>query len=372
MRLKMLLTLAAIFFLLISCSEPTSSDNEEFTVLNEVTIADFEGWKMIKTSDSCLVIAGLDSNLFPGIIKFDINGNKIWESFSSASLDDGNYITSLEETNSHGYLITGTYDYGTRFIMKFNTEGEFLWETEKDELGNWGFIKAVENRNNEIIAVTDYYIRKYDENGNILWTHFFDEGYSYSYDDVDFKVYQVYDCAITPDDDIIITYKSPISDLVKIVFNNEGNYVWGEFYFIDIKTNIKILVDGSQHYLFGVLNDIDEISNLFSISSKNDPEYYHNNSSTYEGINDFSSYINSVTMGDDGGILLTPASETLIKLEGINNYDWSYTVEDLDTNDHLYDAVHIDENKYALIGQKGQSYIDPIRPDTFLRFFQNN
>lgn len=372
MRYILTIIVISTIVLLISCSDSTEPTQEEFTILKEIQMEGYESWKIIKTSDSCIVIGGKKDNK-PGLMKLDIDGNKIWEAHTDTEVRTF-YMSNLEETPCGNFLISGSLPLGDAYIAKYDMNGILIWEkTFGPYISNDAYIKAVENSQNETTIVSRRAVSKYDSNGDIIWGHYFYEDFCYSYDDVDFEVWDVYDCGITPDDQVIVIYKSLISDLVMMVIDSDGNIEWGDYYYIDIETNAKLIINGNYHYIVGSYKDVDRNEYLFSYRNYNYLDGVNPYSTSFEEIGNFYDYIISAKISSSGTILITPMNkEFVISLSDIQNYAWTYNLEDIESLERIYDTIEIDNDKYALIAYKDLVEGDSVNYGTYLRFFQKN
>jgi hypothetical protein len=132
------------------------------------------------------------------IAKYDTNGNLIWtrqvgavggntQGFAIASDTAGNsYVTGYTNVGLSGQTQLGTYDY---FVAKYDTNGNLTWTRQVGAAGGTtqGAGVAVDNDLNVYITggtsvgingqtkigTVDYYIAKYDSNGNLVWTQQF-------------------------------------------------------------------------------------------------------------------------------------------------------------------------------------------------------
>ncbi len=94
-----------------------------------------DGYCVIVTTDSCFAIAAMTESYGEGewdayILKTDFNGNLLWETtFGGASLDLANHI---KETPDGGFIVSGwTMSFGNGvsdgFLLKLDEEGNIEW-----------------------------------------------------------------------------------------------------------------------------------------------------------------------------------------------------------------------------------------------------
>jgi hypothetical protein len=363
MRFKLLMILTAMFLFLNSCSDATGSDDEEFKTINQINFDNFSGWKMIKTSDSCFVVAV--TNPSPGIIKFDLKGNKIWENYYDFNIQSGNFIVHIAETSDKGFLISGRNIPEALFLVKTDQSGNLIWK--EDSIYTVNYRKALENNLGEIVTVTlnspEIKINKYDHDGNIMWSG----NYKCELYDITFPVTQIYDFAISPTNDIYVIYKSyDFSSLVKIIISNEGEYKRGEVYDINCYGGCIFFKD-HNYYIFGGYDafNYDYSSFLYTF----DYTYGHS-SKSFNLSSKFDGYY-SIDFTNDGGLLATD-DDCIVKLDNNFDFDWQYIIDLTATDDSFKSAVELDNDEFLVLGRTEWTENDSIVHGTFLRHMIKN
>ncbi|MEK7568108.1 MAG: hypothetical protein AAB498_00550, partial [Patescibacteria group bacterium] len=175
------------------------------------------------------------------IIKYDKTGNIIW-----SQTYDGGYVPpsnggdlafGVDVDGAGNIYVTGysyngsNYDFWT---MKLNSNGNQLWNRRINYANDYGFGLALDNQNN-VYAVgyvyygnpyyTDYaFIRKYDTNGNIVWSYLLNNPYS-----------GFYDIDIDNNNNLYLggyVYNSTYNnyDFLTIKMDSNGNMIWFKGY----------------------------------------------------------------------------------------------------------------------------------------------
>lgn len=88
---------------------------------------------VVSTSDDGFILAGLSSTVEPYvdvlvILRFDSNGNIIWEKNYSYAQDNNLYIASLAISSDGGLFITGSHFSGGAWIVRTDLQGNILWQ----------------------------------------------------------------------------------------------------------------------------------------------------------------------------------------------------------------------------------------------------
>jgi hypothetical protein len=156
----------------------------------------------VDSSGNCYVTGptdgDLDGNINAGsadifLVKYNVNGNKIWTRQLGTTADDCSYgiavdasrnvyVTGYTEGNLDGNINAGSADI---FLVKYDTNGNKIWTrqlgTDQRDIG-WGVITdsggniyvagyTEGNLDGNINAGSaDIFLVKYDTNGNKLWT----------------------------------------------------------------------------------------------------------------------------------------------------------------------------------------------------------
>jgi len=371
MRFKLLVIIISTVILLISCSDSTEPSNEEFSIIDQKLFENFFANKIIKTSDSCLVMAGNDSSYIPTIIKLDIDGNELWRK-QTQSIDSPTFksnVKSLIETSDKGYL--ALYEsYSDTRLFKFDEGGIIVWEKG---LGSADQVKVSLDLEDNIIIVDRMMVQKLDQNGNVIWYGFYYDEFAYIYDDAQFWVYQVYDSMVRPNGDIVIIYDSPICDLVKIFIDKDGNFIMGDHYYVDIKTNAMLYSEGSYNYIIGCNEDMNEESQVFVMQLYN--YSWDGISDTFSELTGFDDYFESLNKTEKGDILLTSNDNIIMNIDCFHRtLNWYYTIDNLESYEYprSYDAIEINTDHLATIINVGRTINETEFEGTILRLFEKN
>jgi len=371
MKYKLLLLITIISIILTSCSETTEPNNEEFSIVDEILFDNFFANKIIKTSDSCLVMAGNDSNYVPTIMKLDIVGNEIWnlQTYDSVPPYFYNSAKSLIETSDNGYL--ALFEASDTRLFKIDQTGNIVWEKS---FGSPDQVKVSVDSDDNIVIVDRMKVQKLDQNGNVIWFGYYFDEFAYIYDDAQFWVQYVYDSMVRPNGDIVIIYDSPICDLVKIFIDKDGNFIMGDHYYVDIKTNAMLYSEGSYNYIIGCNEDMNEESQVFVMQLYS--YSWDGISETFSELTGFNDYFKSINETESGDILITSANHNIIM-----NFDpfhrvlnWVYYLEDLESYNYpmSYDTVEINTNQFATILYVNRTDNETEFEGTVLRLFEKN
>ncbi|HAQ62769.1 TPA: hypothetical protein DCR49_12405 [Candidatus Delongbacteria bacterium] len=372
MRYKLLLIITIISILITSCSESTEPSNEEFSVIDQKFFKNFFANKIIKTSDSCLVMAGNDSVYTPTIIKLNIEGNELWRK-QIQPIDSPrftNNMNSLVETADKGFLALFESYSDTR-LFKLDGNGNMVWEKK---LGSADQVKVSLDSENNIIIVDRMMVQKLDKNGNVVWYGFYFDEFAYIYGDAQFWVYSVYDSTVKPNGDIVIIYNSPICDLVRIFIDKDGNFISGSHYYVDIKTNAMLYSEGNYNYILGCYEDMNSEKQVFLMQLYN----YSSDgvSNTFAELAGFDDYFESINKTESGDIIVTSHGNIIMNIDCFHpTLNWHYTINDLDSYAYprTYDTIEINTNQFATILYVGRIIGSETEFEgTILRLFQKN
>ena len=122
------------------------------------------------------------------ILKYDSNGNYIWNRTISSNFSDYPYAI-ITDINSNVYVTgqdhkggAGIIDY---YTIKYDTNGNHIWNSTHSNGGLFASSNAIAVDTNENVYVTgqkdngtseDFFTIKYDSNGNELWNATYDGG----------------------------------------------------------------------------------------------------------------------------------------------------------------------------------------------------
>jgi uncharacterized delta-60 repeat protein len=170
-------------------------------------------------------------------IKYDNNGNQLWESRYNGI--DNSYDTPFDlivDANGNAYVtgrslnFSSYYDYTT---IKYDSNGNELWVVHYNGLGgsslDTGEVLALDTNGNVYVSGTsanNYATIKYDANGNEIWV------IRYS----NFAISNVNDMAVDTNDNVYVTGGSRNSstgtgyDYVTLKYDQNGNEIWKAVY----------------------------------------------------------------------------------------------------------------------------------------------
>ena len=153
------------------------------------------GISIHETSDGGYILAA-DTNSFGAglndvlVIKFDQNGNAIWQ--KTYGLSGKDVVSSIKETSDGGYVITGYTDsFGVNeniFVIKVDSSGNIIWQYIYDSNGIDFSEKIIETQDGNYLVIGytlaaggttfDLLVFKLDTNGNILWQKVYDTSFN--------------------------------------------------------------------------------------------------------------------------------------------------------------------------------------------------
>lgn len=201
-------------------------------------------------------------------IKYDKNGEVLWEKYYDVGLRDVSYDVAVDSNDN--VIVTGTTS-GKFFTIKYDKKGNLLW-TDSPSRGNddEAYAVAVDSEDNIIITgrtkiiVYNYYTIKYDKNGKMLWNVMWTNGE----DDVP------YDVAVDSKDNIIVTgFSSNGVDhkgrgdytYYTFKYDKDGKYLW----------HGKWATSYSYAEAYGVTTDLeDNVIVTGFVMEKNNRDYF--------------------------------------------------------------------------------------------------
>ncbi len=264
-------------------------------------------------NDNSILISGVDSSGSNQwvIMKFDTNGNHFWNiTTNPSSGSDRAYSVAVDNNNS--FVVVGTEYVGagggsdTKWrVMKFDTNGNNLWNYTSDMSSQYDLanVVAVDSNNSIVVGGWDaltgstsdnqWRVMKFDTNGNSIWNY--TENISVGLD-------RIYGLALDNNDNVYVNGIDNAPGNLQwhiIKLDSNGNHVW------NISTNPSSLTD--VMYALAV----DSNSNLLS--------------GGYENIGG----------GSDTAL-------RIVKLDSNGNQKWNYTVN-MSIQDIIY-AIAVDKN----------------------------
>lgn len=160
-------------------------------------------------------------------IKYDKNGNAIWEKRYNVGIRDESYDVAVDSKDN--IVIVGTAS-GKYFIIKYDKNGELIW-TNSPSRGNddVAYGVAIDSEDNILITgrtklvVYNYYTLKFDKDGNMLWRAMWTGGE----DDVPYGI------AVDSKDNVIVTGFVMIGNkyhFCTIKSDPDGKIIWDKVY----------------------------------------------------------------------------------------------------------------------------------------------
>ena len=216
------------------------------------------GYDIVETSDKGFIAIGqaIDPHYHGSfyILRIDSIGNKIWEKIFHEERNF-NGLNSMTKTNDGNFIALGTF---LNIIIKFDINGNIIWEKDIGKkfpsYYSVHFYKIINDRDNGFIlcgyASTDYhplyrfgFVIKIDSIGNVLWNKVFD-----NYDSELASIDKTDDNAY-----VVVGYKDyPGYDYYMIKFNDVGilwekSYAYSEY--DDAAFSVK--TDNDGNYIVG-------------------------------------------------------------------------------------------------------------------------
>ncbi|NVM54151.1 MAG: hypothetical protein HWN66_10660 [Candidatus Helarchaeota archaeon] len=135
----------------------------------------------VDQNDNCYLVGSIANDAF--IVKFDANGNEIWNRTWGGAEDDEAYGLVIDSNTNSCYLIGATESFGVSlvdgFIVKYDLNGTQLWnltwggpntdagvDVTVDSFGNC-YAGGLINKSGDLTG--DAILLKYDSDGNQLW-----------------------------------------------------------------------------------------------------------------------------------------------------------------------------------------------------------
>ncbi|UCD00539.1 MAG: hypothetical protein JSV23_06495 [Promethearchaeota archaeon] len=189
------------------------------------------------------------------LVKWDTNGNILWNQTWGGSSDDdgysiwgdGTYLYTIGRTDSFG---AGDFDFT---LVKWDTNGNILWnQTWGGELRDYGFsiwgdgtyLYTIGSTDSFGAVNFDFTLVKWDTNGNILWNQTWGLGYIDMGSSVWSNGTDIYTFGTT------LTYETQDIDLLLIKWDTNGNIVWNEIWDRDDYWDYGYSVWGDGTYLY--------------------------------------------------------------------------------------------------------------------------
>jgi len=373
------LVIMVLFWLLASCSEPTSPIVDEFKVTTQIIYEDFyHAKKVISTHDSSFAIAGfskseIDTNsLVPSILKIDESGEEIWRvKLELESTYDVGYVKSFLETKSNDFIISGGWFEGVEpsYIARFDSLGNLLWAKDFNSLGIILTPRVIENEMDEIVVVGTGWenkirVIKFDKYGTLIW----DNSYEYEYQVAnEYKVRFFRDFSIGSNDRITPVFIARNDKIIVLHIDSDGSQNYSSIYNynIDYSPFFNIITRENNDYIFGTNIDPDSKVYPFLIDHRYATNYGFTHYNRDIKIDDIHNVYNTL----DGGFIMS-SNKGIIKSNEELEFEWIHDFTNIDhESTHFNDIIEISEKKYAMISRINTS---TISEKTVFRIFQEN
>ncbi|MBN1968567.1 MAG: hypothetical protein JXR48_06060 [Candidatus Delongbacteria bacterium] len=382
--LLLILTLTTMLYF-NSCIFTTESDSdkEKFDTTSEIKFENEFFYKMIKRIDNSIVLFG-SGNEHLIMKKIDSSGNLIWQKEYEENIGY-HYLTNFEITNDGGFLVSGYFSHnnsgGTPFIAVFDNEGLMKWIKKDDDLilDNTDSFKAVEDSNGDIVTVTQSGMARWDSEGNLIWLHWFYQGYFYEYNSVVYYILNLYDFTVN-DGICYILYDSPYSDFVAAYYDIDGNLEHGYFFNNEIPNNLQIINTAGFGYAsypqFRILGNTENIDGEIDFFMMEALTYTNNafpKSETYSSKETFDCYIGDI-FKDGEELIITSSYDSKVVCLDYNTFElkWKYNDDSKASGDFSSTVRIEDENYLVLIPNDTWNENSEEVRGTTLRFFKRN
>lgn len=207
------------------------------------TLTDF-GRSVARTSSGGYIATGDTQSFGEGssdvaLIKYDANGNVLWNRTWGGSLSDIGY--SVIQTSDGGYVVTGnTSSYGAGnsdlLLLKFDSDGNLLWNrTWGGSNNDYGYsVVEIGDAGNYSYVVTGYTLSfgaggndiallGYDSDGNLLWNR----TWGGSGSDIGHSVIKTADTGLIISG-LTTSFGAGSNDVIILKTDNSGNFQWNK------------------------------------------------------------------------------------------------------------------------------------------------
>lgn len=152
-------------------------------------LLDDSGRDIVIDQEGFIYVAGYSSGSVTNrdmlLIKYDSNGNQIWLRTYGGNLED--LFSSIKVDSNNNVIVVGTSFVNNNnedsYVIKYDKNGNVLWYRNYDDinhLGNYGELLLLGSNNDIYVGgyeknssgyISNYFILKYDTNGNQLWSY---------------------------------------------------------------------------------------------------------------------------------------------------------------------------------------------------------
>jgi len=211
---------------------------------------------VVATNDGYLLAGELD--LVTGairhyfkILKTDLDGNLEWSKTFQEPWAVAEEAVAFIDQTSDGNFILGGLQNRSPFLMKLNSSGDTLWTKKKESLDNSKFIYAgillqdggfLLSGTNILpigsLEITSPYLIKFDSDGNFLWE---------STLEITTNHHVIYDVKETTDQGFILAGHNDNSKSILVKTNNLGNLQWNKEYELTANNSGGSVVETSDN-----------------------------------------------------------------------------------------------------------------------------
>jgi len=235
--MKTLLKIVFPIFIIIAFQVNTHAQSEYWRQIFGGPFVDI-AYNCIELRDGGYMMAGYKEIQVPGqiwqipksyVVKFDRNGNILWEKLIGDSITYNKSYTLIEDNNGNIYLTVNS-EYA--HLIKLNRNGEILWDRDYSEAEVFSFtgISFVNNYEKIVLLsktdLNNYFtssITKLDSSGNLIWNKLY-------YDSIPLIYYFSYiNSFLFKDDAYYISGQKGKGFILKT--DTSGNVIWNKRYF---------------------------------------------------------------------------------------------------------------------------------------------
>ncbi len=356
------------------------------------------GMSVYTTSDGGIFMTGYASaygeiatNLY--VVRFASNGDTLWTRTMGGQAWD--YGFDGIETSDGGFLAVGsTQSYGTFvhdfYVVRFDSQGDTLWTRVIDGAGD--------DRNDEALAVAETpeggfaiagysyifggyypnaYVIKLNADGDVLWTRIVGGGSGEKAEDI----------IVTNDNGLVVvgggaSYSVASSDMYIFKLDEDGDLLWTRTiggsrndyaYAVAETADGRLVVAGSTNSYGEGATGFLEATDAYIVMFDSDGDTIWTR--TIGGVNN--EQIRDIIITDDGYILAAGHSATyghgfmdayVIKMNMEGDVVWTNTYGDNNTN-MAFGLTEVAQNRYLLIGR---THYSAYGRDVFLAWLDGN
>jgi hypothetical protein len=255
------------------------------------------------------------------LYKLDSDGNEVW-----GYAEHNNDVTAIT-ADSNGYVYSGDMD---NEIHKIDIDGNNVW---KNTYNSDTILSLALDSNGNVYAASDCYLRKFDSDGNYVWSYYAGS-YNYIYSiavDIDGYIYagtskdEVH--KIDSNGDNVWTYTEHSGDVNGVAVDSDGNVYSAsddnEVHKIDSNGNNVWKYTEHTDYVNSV--EVDSNKNVYSGSRDTEVHKIDSNGNNVWKYTEHSGDVNAVTVDSDGYVYSASNDEEVHKIDSSGNNVWKNT-----------------------------------------------